>query len=402
MLTRDLLRYRVKSGVVQPVLLSSTPAITDLAARLLAHWQSGIGQRRGDLDDGALPILHESHALVVGRGLAKIITDACVFADPTSAEELRAKALAASAARLVPGLPASADAFRAAVAGDLGLDAEALAEGLYADLPDLARLEFSPDWAVDHLIAAYNLELCQGLLLSARELRVHLHKPDTGRSRRVLAACRFHRLLAEVRRDGADLHLTIGGPDAVLDQASRYGMNLAQFLPRLAAEQGWTLAADLRLKPSTTGHGGGQGTLTLDHRTGLPGQRLSAGFVPPELRELITDLTAKLPTWTFVEPTLLPLPSGEIVVPDLAVQAGDRTVQIELFHRWHGSALARRLDHIEAGRLPDLVIGVERGLAKLKEHQPQTARPGFAAAGFLFTDIPVVRAVKEAVERRLG
>ncbi|GDY14712.1 hypothetical protein LBMAG53_35900 [Planctomycetota bacterium] len=433
MLNRELLRYRLNQGAVVPGLVKDTPALRSLAEDLLGHWQKSIGERLEDIEESAIPLLHRSRTMLIARGFHKLVGDACTFADPTSAETLRSQALAASAERFVAkALAKTAEEHRAAVAAQLGSDAAALLEGLYADLPGATRLASAPAWTPDELFSHYNLALCQGLLLSARELEVTLHaaakassrekastsehaptrdgqkssvsplKSDTGGRRRILSACRFHRLLCEVRATTDGLHLTIGGPDAVLDQASRYGLNLAQFLPRLAAEPAWTMKARLRLRSRTgvTLHG----VLELNDRTGLPGSPQALGYVPPELRDLSDQLAERCPDWRFVEPELRALHSGELVVPDLAISVSDQAgkqqvVSVELFHRWHGRALARRLDQIAAGRLPGLAIGVERGLAKLAEIAPLLELPTFSAAGFLFSDIPTQRALSDAIRR---
>ena len=97
MLTRDLLRYRLDGDQVKPSFLKATPAIRELTEAVLAHWQGGVGGRLGELEDAAIPILHRSRALVVGRGLQKLVLDGCTFGEPPSAATLREAAFAASA-----------------------------------------------------------------------------------------------------------------------------------------------------------------------------------------------------------------------------------------------------------------------------------------------------------------
>ena len=120
MLTRNLLRYAVRGDRLEPRWLKPTPAVQQLAEGLLAHWRGGIGGLRGELEEAESAILHGSRQLLVGRGLSKVLTDACDFGDPASAEALRARALAASVARLARPAP-TPEAHRAAVAADLGL-----------------------------------------------------------------------------------------------------------------------------------------------------------------------------------------------------------------------------------------------------------------------------------------
>jgi uncharacterized protein len=394
MLTRDLLRYRLDGDDVKPTFLKATPAIRDLTEALLAHWQGSIGGRLGDLEDAALPILHRSRALVVGRGLQKLILDACTFAEPPSAATLREEAFAVSATLLQT--PAStSDDHRRAVAERLGLQADEVRDRLYADHPDQALLETVPTWTTTQLIPRYNLALAQGLLLFARSLTVTVADADTGLRRRLLKALRFRRLLADIRGDDRQaLTLEISGPGSVLDQHSRYGMHLALFLPALACCRSWKAEIALALPR------GGPARLVLSDENGLPGDNGFLGFVPEELQALEATLRARFPMWMFQDPALLPHPSGEVVVPDLQVMVDGRGVVVELFHRWHGHALRRRLDQLAEGWAPNLILGVDR--AVLRGDESLAAHPSFRARGFAFTELPAARTLGEVITRVIG
>lgn len=398
MLTRDLLRFRVSDGVVRPTLLKATPTIVELAEQLLGFWRQGVGKKLGDLEDAAMPLLHQSRALLVARGMQKLITDDCAFADPSSAEAVREQAFAASALALRAPL-ADVDAHRAAIAAQIGLSSSELMTRLYADLPDQAVLERASTLSAPRLLARYNLSLCQGLLLAARSLDVVIADADTGLRRRLLKALRFRRLLAEVTGDDrGELRLCVSGPASVLDQASRYGLQLALWLPALACARDWRATAEIDL-PRRAGSPGGRARLELSTDLGLEGDSAFLGYVPEELADLQRSLADKFPTWTWQDAQLLPMPSGELVVPDLQLAADGGTVAIELFHRWHGHALKRRLDQLASGLAPRLAIGVDRALAKTKDVAPLMTHPAFVSHGFLFSEIPAPRAIAEIVGR---
>ncbi len=397
MLTRNLLRFAVRGDRLEPRWLKATPAVLALAEEMLAHWRGGLGRMRGELDEAESAILHGSNQLLVGRGLSKVLTDSCDFGDPASAEALRGRALAASFAHLAQPA-ASAELHRTAVAGELGLEQAALADGLYADLPDRAVLAQVPGWDAGGLIARCNLALAQGLLLGARELRVHLRDRERGIQRRLLRALSRRRLVAEVASaDGGGLYLTVSGPTAVLDQRSAYGMQLALWLPALACATVWTATAQV-VPP----RGQGEATLDLHASLGLPGDLALLDWVPPELATWLEQLPTKLPGWRPVEAEPIVLTGGAVVLPDLALDDGKGPVAIELFHRWHLTQLRQRLDQLRSGALTGLLLGVDRGLQRLAEARPLLDDPLIASHGFWFSDLPSPRALNEALKRIRG
>lgn len=394
MLTRNLLRFAVRGDRLEPRWLKATPAVLQLADALLTHWREGVGRQRGELEEAESAILHGSRQLLVGRGLSKVLTDACDFGDPESAESLRARALAASAAQFAQPA-ANPEAHRAVVAQGLGLSADALADALYADLPDRAVLQAVPGWDAAQLIARTNLALAQGLLLGARELRVHLRDRDLGVQRRLLRALARRRLCAEVASaDGGGLYLTVSGPAAVLDQRAAYGMQLALWLPALACAKVWTARA-----PVVPPRGTDAVELQLDSGLGLPGDLALLDWVPPELTDWLARLADKLPGWKAVDPEPILLPGGAVVLPDLVLDDGRGAVPVELFHRWHLAQLATRLTQLRAGQLPGLVIGLDRSLTRLAQARALCEDPLVAQRGFLFSDLPAPRALAEALVR---
>lgn len=400
MLTRDLVRYKVVEGAVEPHLLRPTPAIRSLAEAVLAHWSGGIGETRQVLDDSAAPVLHRARSLVVARGLQKLVVDACRFDEPTAGADDRWAVLTASALALAHPA-ASAAAHVADVATSLERDAAAIGERLYADLPHLARLQSAPEWSPEGLIERYNRALVQGLLLGAERLTVEVRDADTGRRRQLLKALRFQRLLAEVAIDRAGvLAMTISGPGSVLDQANRYGLQLANFLPALACATDWDAAAQIRLPREKR-----RLSLRVGSDTGLIGETRFLGHVPEELSDLGAVLGQRLDGWAVdLQPGLLPLPSGELVVPDLGlVDEQRRSLAVECFHRWHAAPLRRRLQQVSEGHAPGLILAVDRALLKKADAADLADHPMLAERGCLFSSFPTPRpllgAIKAAVKR---
>ncbi len=394
MLTRDLLRYRIAGNNVEAQFLRATPAIEKLADALLAHWKSQVGQRMGDIQDGALPILHQSRALVIGRGLQKIITDACTISDPEAATTMREHAFNA-AATLLAHPQRDSEAHAQLIADKLQLPISTLREQLYGDLPDQAQLTATPPWSVSQLLDHYNMALAQGLVLFAHDMHIEVHDADIGVRRRLLKAMRFRRLLATVKQDqGPLLRLQVSGPGSVLEQANRYGMQLAQFLPALATCKKWQARADLRLPRA------GHATLLLSNELQLRGDTNFIGYVPKEIHGIEQAINKRFPQWILEEPPLLTHASGEIIVPDLCIRHDQHVCTVEFFHRWHGNAVERRITQMADGWGPQHIIGIERSL--VNRLQAIIKHPIFEQRGFLFRDFPTVTALGDVVSRLTG
>jgi uncharacterized protein len=396
MLTKDLLRYKFDGDRVVPLLLRPTPANLTTAENMLKFWRDGIGQRIGELEEAVKPVVHAGKSLVVGRGLQKLIVDACSFSDPESTQRLRREALLASAA-LMAKPEATSVAHRARIAQEIGLGADELSARLYGDLPNAALLKSVPDWNPGQLLDRYNLALCQGMLLDAAELDITLGQSEVGLRRRLLKALRFRRLLALVTADGEDLRLKVSGPSQIVDQGSRYGLQFALFLPALTCAPRWSARADVVLGVDRQ-----RRRLELSDQLGLIGETAFTGYVPEEFTVVETMLREKVPEWRVAEARPFALPGGELVVPDVQITAGTRTIAIEFFHRWHERPLLRRVDQIARGLAPDLVIGVDRALAKRPQLSGLLDEPAFIQHGFLFSELPTARALIEAVRRVIG
>jgi predicted nuclease of restriction endonuclease-like RecB superfamily len=381
--------------VVLPALLPATPAVLELCRQLLEHWRSQVGRPRGEIEEGSMALVAGSRMALTARGLQKLICDACRFTDNGSAASLRADAFRQAAARLAR--PAGTlDEHLAAVASAQGMAATELMERLYGDLPQAARLEAACPDTPDILRDRYNLALCQSLLLGARALEVVLPAAATGDRRRLLQDLRFRRLVAEVTCDQREaLHLTLSGPASVLDQASRYGLQLGLFLPSLCSLSVWQARA--RVRVVAPGRGQQDGDLLLSHELGLRGHGHALGHVPDELQRWQAELARLQPDWRIEDAPIITLPGGEWIVPDACLVTPHGPVAIELFHRWHARPLARRVAQVQQGRLPHVLLGVDRAL--LPAAAALIAPAEVARQVVLFRDLPTARALAAAVQR---
>lgn len=396
MLTRELLGFRVRQGVLRPTFVKrSDPALLALAAELLADVEAARGQARDDVEEALALKAGAFSRPKVARGLVKLVLDRVLFDEPEAGvAEARWEHLR-TAARLLRELPpdTALEAYEARLAHALPAPLPQVRESLYADLPGHRKLlgwDGEPLTA-QALVDRYNLALAQGPLLSARKLTLRAFAPELLRVRKVLRWLKFCRLVAEVRRVGDDWALEVEGPGAMLALQKKYGLQLASFLSVVPVLAHWELTAvvdDARRRA----------TLVLNDKDPLLSPLPAAlGHVPPEVASLASSFEDE--AW---ELDLTPLPrhmgASGLCVPDLTFRHRDtgREVALELFHAWHAAPLARRLAELRSRPDAGLLLGVDRALAKgdgereaLQEH-PQV---------LLFNGFPSARKLRERLTR---
>ena len=124
---------------------------------------------------------------------------------------------------------------------------------MYADLKEnhvLSDMDKNTPKSAEGLISRYNLSLCQSLLLRATELDVYIdlssfHDETTDQTlktskwlRFIFRHIKFQQLMyriweVEPQSQLGLYHIRIDGPQSIFQKSSRYGMQLALFLPAL-------------------------------------------------------------------------------------------------------------------------------------------------------------------------
>ncbi len=397
MLTRELVSFRVREGVLRPAFVKrDDPALLALAGELLADVEALRTEARDDVEE-ALGLKAGAFARPkVARGLVKLLLDRLLFDEPApgvaEARWERLKTAAGVLRSLPPG--SSVEAYEARLAGALPVPLPEAREALYADLPGHRKLM---GWEAEALTAQelvdrYNLALAQGPLLSARRLTLRAQAPELLRVRKVLRWLKFCRLVAEVRRDGEDWAMEVEGPGAMLALQKKYGLQLASFLSVVPVLERWELSATVDAAR------GRQATLVLSHKDPLLSPLPSAlGYVPPEVASLAEGFEDE--AW---ELDLTPLPrhvgAAGLCVPDLTFRHREsrREVALELFHAWHAGPLARRLEELRSRPDGLLLLGVDRALARAaQEREALEAHPQVV----LFNGFPSARRLRERLAR---
>jgi predicted nuclease of restriction endonuclease-like RecB superfamily len=377
MLTADLLLYTSRGDKVSPRFAS--PEDAELLERaeelrqlfLLAldeRWTRGqieaeVEERVGDQTD---------HKRV--RGFAKVLLDLGDFGqeEAIDAMALRERVFLRAAERAPlarPGGPAGflrADDVLAEIAAELNAEQgpeappwglERLRRALYCDLKEEAQLQSAElPQSAEQLIRRYNMVLVQSLLLRATSLTLSLRQIEPKRLRQLFRALKFHELMFQVRRpaDGG-LLIEVDGPESLLKQSTRYGLQLGTFF--LAAARfglAWSLEARLAL--------GGRSPrlLSIDHQAPLESHAREVGLWRSRAEQMLAQrwAEAQVEGWEMGPGELLELGGQELLIPDLTFRKGDRVAHLDIIGYWRANYLSRRLERCP----PQVVLAVSRRL----------------------------------------
>jgi uncharacterized protein len=376
MLTGDLVRTRTTKQRVIPLYLNrQDERWLETAESLLLLFREGTGMTRGQIESEIDELFGGGgKAAQVYRGLAKVLEDRAEFevVSDVPPEELREKVFSAAAdyrrsMRAAQGTGAHRAVFRrdeiiAAVAGDLNMAPEAVMTALFADLRDENRLLRFEDITAQRLIDRYNVALAQAVLLRSVSVRVEVRRERPPRYRQLFRWLKFHRLLYSVEgnmNDGYIFH--IDGPLSLFSATTKYGLQVALFLPSLLWCSDFRLEAELRWGPRREPR-----SFFLDSRDALVTHQQDTGiYVPAEATAFVERFRQVAPAWQLSEATdLIELGREGIWVPDYkAVHTATGTdVFIEILGFWKRSSLERLIRLLPLHGPPRFVLAISERL----------------------------------------
>jgi predicted nuclease of restriction endonuclease-like RecB superfamily len=363
MLTGDLVRVRSSKERIIPLYLNRTsPQWLEAAESLLLVFRDGVGLTRGEIEEEVNELFGGGgKATLVHRGLAKVLEDRAEFevvAD-VPPEQIREKVFTAAAEQrqrlrtgLQPDTPSARQGARrtfhrdevlGAVARELNLTTDVLLSTLFADLRDENRMLKFEDMTAQRLIDRYNVALAQAVLL--RSVRVETVVRDEGpaRYRQLFRRLKFHRLVSRVQGSMADGYtLQIDGPLSLFTATTKYGLQMALFLPALLHCHDFRLDAELRWGPRREPR-----SFHLDSNTGLVTHQLDSGvYVPAEIPAFVERFRQIAPAWNLDDSTeVIELGREGVWVPDYRAvhKASGTDVFLEVLGFWKKSSLERLL-----------------------------------------------------------
>jgi predicted nuclease of restriction endonuclease-like RecB superfamily len=413
MLTTKLVRVRYARDRILPnYVRTDDPAWLDAAERLLELFRGQDGRTRGELDEELKDAFDSSPAQIVHQGLAKLLEDRCEFEVISGhpPEKLREAVFLAAARHRQGGqavpIPHAGRFDRAAVlqevADELSLTAEAVVQGLFADLKSEQRLIRFKDISAQRLLERYNVALAQAILLRSTGVTVEIRGAPPQRYRQLFRLVKFHRLVCEVEHKDPDAFcLRLDGPLSLFAATQKYGLQLALFLPAVLACRDFDLRAELRWgsqrKPKL---------FTLTSADGLVSHDADRGmYVPPELAMFVELFRKRIDGWEISEATgVVPLgdgPAAGFWVPDfrLVHRASGRAVWLEVLGFWRRASAERHLQRLRQHVRAPFLLAVSDQL-----RVDDADLEGLPAGVHRFRQMPlpdeIARLAEEALSRR--
>jgi predicted nuclease of restriction endonuclease-like RecB superfamily len=359
MLTGKMVRVRYGRDRILPCYLDAgDTAWQEVAARLLELFRGQAGRTRGELEADLEETFGSDPAQIVHQGLAKLLEDRCEFEVVSGhpPEQLREAVFRAAAlARRDPAAPLNRQAVLDRVATELGVPADAVEQGLFADLRSEQRLVTFKDTTPERLLHRYNVALAQAVLLRSTRVHVAIRGEPPQRYRQLLRLVKFHRLVCDVEKTGPDSYqLHLDGPLSLFSATQKYGLQLALFLPAVLPCRDFELRAELRWGPQRRPRHfaltSGDGLVSHSPNT--------SSWVPPELTMFVELFRKKIDAWEIaLETEVFPLGDG-FWVPDfrLVHRASGQAVLLEVLGFWRRSSAEKHLARLrEHARLPFLL-----------------------------------------------
>ncbi|MBO5823216.1 MAG: DUF790 family protein [Lentisphaeria bacterium] len=387
MLKKEHIICKIASGRVKPAFVPpDDPLLLAHTSEIISIYRQALENRlnRSELDELSKNFIDVSADGRLSSGLNKLLLDRCQFeaAGNFDYPARRRELFIASAARLNAGLP----------------PLQVTEPDIYGDLPGFERLTSLQDITPEHLLEAFNLAQAQALLIYADSVKFKLDDPDVTELRRVMKAIKFFRLLADFERGGKGVvNITVSGPYSLFGPSAKYAIALASLLPAVVNLQHWKLQALLKFRDREL-------TLKLDEKSQLRSPKRSfSSYVPEEIRLYHKLFAEKSLQWQIVGDTpFLDGGNQEIIFPDLSFQekSSGKVVHLELFHRWHSSQLAKRLELLRNRPDLPLLLGIDRALADEEKLAQMTAgSPLLQNRCWLFRDFPGVENTLRALKK---
>lgn len=415
MLTGNLVRVKtVKIKMIPLYIHREHSEWLDVAESLLEIFRNAKDMTRGEIEESVADLFGSGQATLIHRGLARVLEDRSEFevVSEVNPEEIRDRLFSAAAlyrtavarkrqssdpANAIPGF--QRQAILEAVARELKITPDQLETSLFADLKDENRLLKFEDITAQRLIDRYNVALAQALLIRAVRLNIEIRMETPARLRRIFQMLKFHRLLFHATGSLQDgLNLVVEGPMSLFQSTTKYGVQMALWLPtllncrdfRLDAELQWGTKKELR-------------TFHLEKSDGLVSHLTDIGsYQPPEFEAFAHRFRQIAPGWSIEIADQVYRASGQsglnrVWMPDYILKhlKTGREFHLEILGFWRKTSLEELLQWVPKipGVQPLWAVSDKWKVDEEKRHDFLFDRV------VTFRDIPNATDILNAIER---
>ena len=371
MLPSTLLMHRYNGEEVIPKRLELDTKNLELASEIIEIFASCRGEKRAELDDRLLVLEGEATNYRVKRGLAHLLTNGfCTFetVSPLEPALLRERVFELSA-KHIPSETGTKSLLRgvaATLSEELAKEvSEAqVKEGLYADLKENAILTMFETPDPKEVIHRYNLSQVQGILYRAQELVITAHRNVPGEYKQLIRYLKLFGLMAYIEGDVEHgFTITIDGPASLFGNSTRYGTDLAKFLPALLNVTKWRMDANLIPRQNYDGTPAAA-HFSLDSDCGLVSHYKKGKAYDSMLEEAFAKRWQKTKTlWELErEVNLLPIP-GSVMVPDFRLVHPDgRDFVLEIIGYWRPEYLRKKFAQVAKSGVNNIILAISQKL----------------------------------------
>jgi len=370
-LTTDLLIHRYNGEELVPTRLPLDKKKLALAAEIIGIFGLFVGKKRLELDEELSVLEGAETDYRVKRGLSHLLLSGfCTFetVSPLEPVALREQVFKLSAAR-VPSPQTAALVIAevaAALTQELGREvtAEGVKEGLYADLAENQILVSFEAPTAETLLHRYNLAQVQGVLYRSLELIITAHRNDPGEYKLLFRYLKLFGLMSIIEGDADHGYtITIDGPASLFGGSTRYGVDLAKFLPALLHVSRWEMVTNLARRTLYDGRET-PNRFTLESGCGLVSHYKKGKVFDSIVEESFSASWAKTKTeWRLErEVELIPLP-GSVMVPDFRLVHPDgKTYVLEIVGYWRPEYLKKKFSQVARSGRDDIILLVSERL----------------------------------------
>ncbi len=370
MLPSELLMYRFNGEEVIPKRLNVDKQTLELAQEAIGLYQGHQGKRRAELSEALATLEGEATNYRVKRGLAHLLEGFSTYETQSPLEpEMLRKRLFALSAKHIPSASTTESllsGMSAVLSEELKreVNAEEVKAGLYADLKENQILTEFDKPEPEALVHRYNLAQVQGILYRAQDLVITAHRNVPGEYKQLFRYLKLFGLMTYIEGDADHgFTITIDGPASLFGASTRYGLDLAKFLPALLHVTKWSMSANLIPYQKFDGTPA-VSRFTLDSDCGLVSHYKKGKVYDSMVEQAFVERWENTKTdWKLErEVNLLPIP-GSVMVPDFRLVHPDgRDYLLEIVGYWRPEYLRKKFAQVAKAGVSNLILAISEKL----------------------------------------